>query len=788
MRHRFTAACSVRPSLHAAIAAFLALWCGVAFAAPKIRVESHADSRVTLVEGKRRATLAAGERFGQWTLMAVSSDGYTVLEDFTVRDGHLLVVHGSDTLIDVPKTSEPTFATGPLYLGHTLDEVRASATDLLAEELLKGSADPDYVRVASALPPIQKVRANVYSFVGTAENFDKVPFNYGGRTPNFDPAVFQPSIREVRRAGRVWDGRVGNYLPVLRFVYPERDGAWTEMVAFAQTGRINDNDRVQPVWYRVARVEQGELKWARYVDTYLPYPPRGEGSATKFYSDLAWQVSESNRPPDGRMQVTVPDKHLESLAKFSLERVLATRVQGFPKYGVVETNYGGSEHDGFPDTFAVETAAFIEWGRLDRAASNIDNYFGKFVRDDGSIVYRGPETGQFGRMLTVLAQFVNAGGDPALLLKHRARIAGLTKVLLSMRAKALNLPADDPAHGLLAGWSEADAVLDEDPQRYMQPYFSNSTEAARGFRDLGRVWRKLGQARNDQALAGWGDWLVSESEALRKDLVTSYARSMLDDGGQPVLPAIAGVQQPFHIAAASDRLDPQHRSYRAYMEMLYSGSLSREQVGGIVSYRARHHDILLGIPTAYGYDTGEVAGFLAYGHGYGLIQHDYIREALLLTYSLAAHQYTRGTWLAPETRQVIRDVDAAPYCTPAQLAVPMLLRWLLVFEDPNGETLWLGKGIPRDWLANGQKVAVLHAPTRWGLIDYDIESRGRRIHARVSLPESGIAAVTKLRLRAAFPMKSVMVNGKAWTAFDPKEETITLPAGQGGSLDIVARY
>jgi hypothetical protein len=788
VRKRFPAPVSVRPVLCAAIAAFLALRFDVASAAPKIRVESVTDSRVTLVEGRRRATLAPGERFGPWTLMAVSSDGYTVLEDFTVRDGRLLVVHGGDLLLDVAKTSEPTFATAPLYLGHTLEEVRASATDLLADELLKGSADPDYARVAAALPPIQKVRANVYSFVGTPDTSDKVPFNYGGRTPNFDPAVFQPSIRDVRRAGKVWDGRIGSYLPVLRFVYPEGEGTWTEMIAFAQTGRINDNDRVQPVWYRVARVESGQLQWARYVDTYLPYPPRGEGSAVQFYSDLAWQVSDSKRPADGRMQVTLPDKHLQNLAMFSLERVLATRVQGFPKYGVVETNYGGSEHDGFPDTFTVETAAFIDWGRLDRAAGNIDNYFGKFVRDDGSIVYRGPETGQFGRMLTVLAQYVNAGGDPALLLKHRARIDGLTKVLLSMRAKALNLPADDPAHGLLVGWSEADAVLDEDPQRYMQPYYSNSTEASRGFRDLGRVWRKLGQARSDGALASWGDWLVSESEALRKDLVASYARSMLDDGGESVLPAIAGVRQPFHIAAARDRLDPQHRSYRAYMEMLYSGSLTREQVGGIVSHRARHHDILLGIPTAYGYDTGEVAGFLAYGHGYGLVQHDYIREALLLTYSLAAHQYTRGTWLAPETRQVIRDTDAAPYCTPAQLAVPMMLRWLLVFEDPNSETLWLGKGIPRDWLLDGQKVSVVRAPTRWGRVSYDIESRGREIRVYVTLPAGGIDAVTKLRLRAARPMKSVKVNGKPWATFDPKEETITLPAGQGGSLEVVARY
>ena len=49
--------------------------------------------------------------------------------------------------------------------------------------------------------------------------------------------------------------------------------------------------------------------------------------------------------------------------------------------------------------------------------------------------------------------------------------------------------------------------------------------------------------------------------------------SVLDDAGKPVLPAIAGVQRAFHVAVVRDRLDPQHRSYRAYMEMLFSGSL-----------------------------------------------------------------------------------------------------------------------------------------------------------------------------------------------------------------------
>ena len=140
------------------------------------------------------------------------------------------------------------------------------------------------------------------------------------------------------------------------------------------------------------------------------------------------------------------------------------------------------------------------------------------------------------------------------------RIDALTRVLLDLRAEAQKLPRDDPAFGLISGWSEADSVLDEDPQRYVQPYFSNSTEAARGFRDLGRVWQRLGRVKNNNIMEAWGDKLVAEGAALRADLDVALKRSTLDDAGRPAIPAIAGAREPFHAAVTRDRLDPQHRA------------------------------------------------------------------------------------------------------------------------------------------------------------------------------------------------------------------------------------
>jgi hypothetical protein len=749
--------------------------------------------------GGRRVTLQPGDQLGNWTLMDVDAGArpFVVLEDFVHRDdGHMLYVDASGVRMDLPKTAEPTGnATGGRALGHTLAEVKASATDLLGGQVLAGHGDPTYAVVEKAFPPITRMSWDTYDFLGTPDTADKVWFNYGGRSPNFDPAIYQPSVEAVRKAFKVHDGLVGGWLPVRRFVYPEAAGAWTEMLAFAPFRTMDGNDRVQPVWYRVSRIENGRLKWSRYVDTYVAFPIRDIDDprlAPGFYAGLDAFKADWDRRLAQDIQVHLPDARVENMARFGLVRSIMTRIGDYPKYGVLDRNYGGAEHDGFPDTFNTETTAMLDWGLLDRAGRYIDNYFSRFVRDDGSLVYRGPETGQYGRMLTVAAQYVEDGGDPALLLRHRPRLDAIAKLLLGLREKALQLPVDNPAHGMIAAWSEADSVLEPDPERYMQPYFSNSAEAARGFRELGPVWARIGAQRHDAELAQWGGRLTDAGDALERDMQKSIRRSLLHVGDETILPTIAGAKEPFHIAVARDHSDPQYRAYRANMEMLYSGLMTPDESNLIIDYRERHHDVLLGMPTAYGYDTGELAGFLSYGHGYGLLQQDRIREALLLLYSDMAHQYTRGAWLAPETRNVIEDVAAAPYCTPAQLVASLMTRWLLVFEDPRSHTLWLGKGLPRAWLQDGKVVDVQHVPTRWGVVGYRLVSHWRRQHVdvRVDLPAGGLTVPTELRLRApdGARLRSVTVGGRRWTNFDAAAETITLPAGTEGQVDVVARY
>ena len=310
--------------------------------------------------------------------------------------------------------------------------------------------------------------------------------------------------------------------------------------------------------------------------------------------------------------------------------------------------------------------------------------------------------------------------------------------------------------------------------------------------ELGAVWEKAGLKGGDKELTRWGRQLRQESHNLASDIQNAIARSLFTNLQPPCLPAIAGVNEPFHVAVARDKLDPQFRSYRAYAEMLYSGILTRDQAETIVKYRAVHHDIILGIPTVYGLATHEWGAFVAYGHAYGLLQHDAVREYLLTLYSLVAHQYTRGTWTAPETRNIDPKRFAAPYCAPAQMTVPLLTRWLLVFEEPSSDVLWLAKATPRSWLAEGQHIAVTNASTRWGRVSFAVHSHldSGRIEARLDLPRRATEACVKLRVRVPenHRIRAVLVNGKTWDQFDAQEETVTLPPGSAGRVELSIGY
>jgi hypothetical protein len=116
-------------------------------------------------------------------------------------------------------------------------------------------------------------------------------------------------------------------------------------------------------------------------------------------------------------------------------------------------------------------------------------------------------------------------------------------------------------------------------------------------------------------------------------------------------------------------------------------------------------------------------------------------------------------------------------------------RNLLIMED--GDALWLGRAIPRAWLAHGQKISVRRAPTHFGPASYEIvsEAANGKITARVELPSREAPKSVFLRFRHpdTARIRSVTVDGRSWEKFDAAAETIRLE-GLKGSVTVLANY
>jgi hypothetical protein len=116
-------------------------------------------------------------------------------------------------------------------------------------------------------------------------------------------------------------------------------------------------------------------------------------------------------------------------------------------------------------------------------------------------------------------------------------------------------------------------------------------------------------------------------------------------------------------------------------------------------------------------------------------------------------------------------------------------RNLLVMEE--GPSLWLARATPRAWLEPGRKVAISNAPTYFGALAYEIVSDADhgRITATVEIPSRSPPRSILLRLRhpKAAPIKSVRVNGKRWTRFNPDREVVEL-VGLKGKVTVMASY
>jgi hypothetical protein len=457
----------------------------------------------------------------------------------------------------------------------------------------------------------------------------------------------------------------------------------------------------------------------------------------------------------------------------------------------VDRDYYGSEYDGFQDIFTSALYTNLEWGRLEEARRILDNYFTDFVDAKGVNNMRGPETAQFGLTLSLVARYFRYTGDRALLLKHREKIQATASLLTELHDESLRLPQSDIGHGLIHGWSESDSCLAPKPMTWWLPYFANSAFASRGLTDLAPVWREIHHQQPGAAVLA-GDWL-GRSRRLRQAVAASMRKEARRDMNPPYIGCFPGTQMTFRESFEKERPSRQRWAHRAYCELLQADVLPADLANLVIDCMRAYGGTTLGVVANVGParpGRRSILGFISYGYAQMLLRLDRIEEYLLFLYSHRYHDHSRGSWVAGEVSGITGGT--ALFCIPAQQTIPLMVRWMLVLEDSDADRLYLGKGLPRDWVGSGKPIHIERAPTRWGRVSFRMAAKpgAKRVEATVELARPGAPKElqVKFRLPAEQKIHTVTANGRAAKLGGSHNDTAIFPTGNEKKFQVVTEY
>jgi hypothetical protein len=97
--------------------------------------------------------------------------------------------------------------------------------------------------------------------------------------------------------------------------------------------------------------------------------------------------------------------------------------------------------------------------------------------------------------------------------------------------------------------------------------------------------------------------------------------------------------------------------------------------------------------------------------------------------------------------------------------------------------LWLAAGVPRRWLAPGQKIEVRSLASYFGPVSYRMEGKKNGVSISVQLPTRDLykAAWLVVRTPQGQALKSVEIDGRSWQDFDARQGRIRLPVRKGST-------
>ena len=140
-------------------------------------------------------------------------------------------------------------------------------------------------------------------------------------------------------------------------------------------------------------------------------------------------------------------------------------------------------------------------------------------------------------------------------------------------------------------------------------------------------------------------------------------------------------------------------------------------------------------------------------------------------------------------RPILGFSNAEPFKTSDESNAIKWLRYMFVYGK--GDTLHLGRALPREWLRSGDSIYLKRVHTRFGVVavEYESDAGAKRITCKADLVLKTAPARTLVRFRhpEKKAIQSVRVNGVEHNRFDPIKGDVDV-SGKSGALTIEAFF
>ncbi len=397
----------------------------------------------------------------------------------------------------------------------------------------------------------------------------------------------------------------------------------------------------------VRRASSFSLHTSYFPDLPSLFPPTTGDPA--FDPDLIRRNVEKLRTVP---EVRTGHPFLDLSVKTGLAHIDATFRGDHPKYGVKQ--YADECHDGFPPVIIAATDALSAWGRGERAAQLFRYWLLTFVRDDGTIRYRGASLAELGQLLNTASLLAERVGPAGWWRDGSPRLQCIVEWLLARRTEA------EKDGGLLAG------VPEDDEKDKVGTYFHNNAWVAVGLQRWAELCERLCASPNSVA-----DRARRAGLALERDTLAAIRRCWPADAADWWLPPqLEPLERP---GCMTGTREASYTNYRYWPELLSSGILPADLAHRVVDARLSGGGQFCGMTRfADWLDDWPLADYL-----YGLWRLRRKDDFLLSLCGHVSYHQAEGHLTAYEQVTFPPGREQAAYCLPCQLVAARAARPLV---------------------------------------------------------------------------------------------------------------